>query len=350
MVAFGKKRGLLVGLDVGSSAVKVMTLAEKKRGSYAIESLGLVPLPPEAIVEGQIIDPPAVADAIRKLMDQAGVRSRRVAFSVAGSAVFVKRVSVPATADRAELHESILWEAEQYLPFSREEVLIDYQVLETTSSTGQIQAVIVALKRDFAQMYLDALHQGRVEPVVLDIDAFAVQNAYELNYPELTRSQTVVALMNVGATKTNINIVQGTEPLFVRDAMVGMRSLTELVRTEFNLTYDQAELAKRGRYELRMEQIRPYFQQVFQDFGREITKTFRFFKQNFQDIEIRRVLLSGGGALTPGFKEFVQQTVGAPTELMDPTRALDTSAVDPEFLEEQRPALAVVVGLALRRE
>ena len=348
MQFFRRRKGLLVGLDIGSNSVKAVQLVERG-GRYSVETLGLIPLAPEVIVEGQIIDPPAVADSIQKLFEQAQIKTQRVAFAASGSAVFVKRVSVPATPDPAELHESILWETEQYLPFSREEVLIDYHILQEESTETQVEAVIVALKRDYAQMYIDIIQQANLEPAVFDIDAFAIQNAFEVNYPELAQTRDVVALIHVGASKLTMNIVRGMDPLFVRDAMMGMRALTEIIRTEFNLTYDQAELAKRGRYEIRLEQLRPYMQQVFQDIAREIAKTIRFFRQNFTELTIRQAFLSGGGVLTPGFREFTQHAIELPVEILDPFRTIDASNVDPDFIEEHRPILAVAVGLALRR-
>ncbi len=346
---FKKKKGRLIGLDIGSSAVRMLLLNGGEKGAYSIDAYGLVPLPPEAIVEGAIIDPNAVIDAIQHLMNQVNVKQGKVAFSIGGSSVFVKKVTIAGTEDPLELRESVYWEAEQFLPFPREEVMLDYHLLGDPTVQPKVDVVVVALKRDIAQVYIDTIQQTGLEPAVLDIDAFAVQNAFELNYQAEYNSSNVFMLLNIGASKTTINVIQNGEPLLVRDAMIGMRILTELIKNEFNLTYDQAELVKRGRHEIRLEQVRPYVSQVSQDIAREIDKTMRFFTNSYPELKVSKVFLCGGGALTPGLVDYIKTVVKVPAELCDPMRLIDTSHVDEEFIEEVRYASAVVVGLALRR-
>ena len=346
---FKKKPEQLLGLDIGSANVRLIYLREKGQRTYSLDAFGVLPLSPETIVEGSIIDPSAVVDTLGHLVTQLQVKERRVAFSISGNAVFVKTLRVGSVEDPYEMRESIFWEAEQFLPFPRDEVMLDYHIIGDPATQPQVDVVVVALKRDVAQMYLDTLRQANLEPICLDIDAFAVQNAFELNYPDEVRGNTVIMLINIGASKTNINIMKGGEPLLVRDAMVGVRALTDLVRAEFNLTYDQAELAKRGRYEIRPEQLKPYINQVLQDIGRELQKTYRFFQSSYPDSPVKKIYISGGGSQTLGLKDYLAQVTQVPVEMMDPFRVLDTSAVDPGLLDEHRYASAVTVGLGIRK-
>lgn len=346
---FAKKQEPLIGLDIGSANVRLLQVREKGHKTYALEAFGVLPLNPEAIVEGAIIDPSAVVDTLRHLISQLQIKNRKVAFSISGNAVFVKTLRVGSIEDPYEMRESIFWEAEQFLPFPRDEVMLDYHILGNPATQPQVDVVVVALKRDVAQIYLDTLRQANLEPVCLDVDAFAVQNAYELNYPEDVRGNKIVMLVNIGSSKMNINIVRGEEPLLVRDAMVGVRALTDLVRTEFNLTYDQAELAKRGRYEIRVEQLKPYINQVLQEIGRELQKTYRFFQNSYPNTAVSKVYLSGGGSQTIGIIDYLKQITQLPVEMQDPFRVVDTSSLDPTLLDEQRYASAVVMGLGIRK-
>ncbi len=344
-----KKKESVIGLDIGSANIRMIHLREKARQSFAVVAFGVLPISPETIVEGAIIDPSAVVDTIQHLRTQLQVKERRVAFSMSGNAVFVKTLKVASSPDPLEMRESIMWEAEQFLPFPRDEVMLDYHVVGDPARDMQVDVVVVALKRDAAQVYLDAIQQAGFEPVVLDVEAFAMQNAFELNYPEEAGSDRLIMLAQVGASKTNINIIRGGHPLLVRDVMVGARALTDMLRTEFNLTYDQAELAKRGRYEIRMEQIQPYVNQVIQDICREIQKTFRFFTNSFGEIALSKVYLCGGGANLPGLDDALSGILKCQVEKMDPFRVLDYSAVDPNLIEDYRYASAVAVGLGIRK-
>lgn len=344
-----KKQETVLGLDIGSSCIRLIHLREKGRGSFAVDAFGVLPINPETIVEGSIIDPSAVVDTIQHLRTQLQLKEKRVAFSLSGNAVFVKTIKVASSPDPLEMRESILWEAEQFVPFPRDEVMLDYHIVGDPSREMQVDVIVVALKRDAAQVYLDTIQQAGFEPVILDVDAFAMQNAFELNYPDEASSDRVLLLAQIGASKTNINIVRGGHPLLVRDVMVGARALTDILRTEFNLTYDQAELAKRGRYEIRMEQVQPYIQQIIQDICREIQKTYRFFTNSYGEIALSKAYICGGGSNLVGLEEALSGVLRCPVEKLDPFRVLDYSAVDPTLIDEYRYASAVAVGLGIRK-
>ena len=227
----------VVGLDIGSSSVKLVELSGGK-GGWSITGAAHQGLPAEAIVDGAIMDAGTVAEAIRACFDQARIKSDAVCTAVSGHAVIIKRISMPAMSVE-ELAESIQWEAEQYIPFDISEVSLDYQIMENMTDEGNMDVLLVAVKRDKINDYTSAIAQAQKNPVVVDIDAFAVQNCYEMSYdidPALS-----TALINIGASVTNIAILNGSNPTFWRDINVGGNQYTDAIQKELNLPYETAE-------------------------------------------------------------------------------------------------------------
>ncbi len=228
----------LVGLDIGSSAVKAVELKPVGRG-YRVAAYGSEPLPPDSIVDGAIIDGAAVADAIRRLFDSRGIRTKDVAASLSGNAVIVKKITLP-TMTEAELAESIYWEAEQYIPFEIQDVNLDYQVLEGgANGNGTMEVLLVAAKKEKIADYTGVIAQAGRTAVVIDVDAFALQNAYEVNYG--MEPGSVIVLLNAGASATNINILSGEQSVFTRDVSIGGNAYTEALQRELSLPYDVAD-------------------------------------------------------------------------------------------------------------
>jgi type IV pilus assembly protein PilM len=215
----------VVGLDIGSSAIKVVELRPSGR-SFKVVGFGTEPVPGDTIVDGAIIDAAAVADAIRRLLDDRKIKTREVVASLSGNAVIVKKINLPVMTE-AELSESIHWEAEQYIPFDIQDVNLDYQILSTQAGDGKgsMEVLLVAAKKDKITDYTDVIKKTGCTPVVVDVDAFAVQNAYEANYD--IEPGAVVALLNAGASGVNINIVSGEQSLFTRDISMGGNAFTE---------------------------------------------------------------------------------------------------------------------------
>ncbi len=237
MFGLGKAKAV-VGLDIGSSAVKGVELkaAGKK---YRVTAFASEPIPPDSIVDGAIIDGAAVADAIRRLFENKAFKAKEVAASLSGNAVIVKKISLPVMTE-AELAESIHWEAEQYIPFDIQDVNLDYQILDAGTgpdSKGTMDVLLVAAKKEKIADYTGVISQAGRTAVVVDVDAFALQNAYETNYG--IDPQAVVVLLNAGASAININIVSGSQSVFTRDVSLGGNAYTEAVQKELNLPFDE---------------------------------------------------------------------------------------------------------------
>src|SRR4249919_1361960 len=224
MFGLGKSKAV-VGLDIGSSAVKAIELKPSGKG-FKVTAFGIEPIPPDSIVDGAIIDGTAVADAIRRLFENKAFKTKEVAASLSGNAVIVKKISLPVMTD-TELAESIYWEAEQYIPFDIQDVNLDYQILDPGTgpdSKGTMDVLLVAAKKDKIADYTGVIVQAARVPAVVDVDAFALQNAYEVNYG--LEPDAVVVLLNAGASATNINILHGDQSVFTRDISTGGNAYT----------------------------------------------------------------------------------------------------------------------------
>jgi type IV pilus assembly protein PilM len=346
------KTKAVVGLDIGSSAVKAVELKQTGK-TYRVAAFGSEPVPPDSIVDGAIIDGTAVADAIHRLFESHAFKTKDVAASLSGNAVIVKKINLPAMTD-AELAESIYWEAEQYIPFDIQDVNLDYQILNpgtSPESNGTMEVLLVAAKKDKIADYTGVISQAGRNPVVVDVDAFALQNAFELNYaPE---AGVVTVLLNAGASAVNINIMSGDQSLFTRDISIGGNAYTEAVQKELSLPFDRAEQLKKGQDVdgIRFEDAAPVLHAMTENVLLEIQKTFDFFKATASSDRVDRVLLSGGASRVDGFARALEERLSAPVESFDPFRKI---AFTPDKLgmtdvDNVVPTAAVAVGLALRR-
>jgi type IV pilus assembly protein PilM len=348
-VLFARSKGV-VGLDIGSSAVKLVELRERK-GAFALAKVGVESLSPEAIVDGSIMDSSLVVDAINKLADQAKTKNANFATSLSGHSVIIKKIQVPAMS-LEELAESIQWEAEQYIPFDINDVRLDYEVLsEEGMGEGQMDVLLVAVKRDKVNDYMSVISQAGKQPALVDVDAFAVQNCYEVNYD--LDPLKVVALVNMGATVTNINILARGQTVFWRDISFGGNQFTESLQREYNLAFEQAEALKRGQQVERYDpaEARAVLDAVSAEMAGEIQKTFDFFAATSSEGPVDELVVSGGCALTPNLLQVLRERFGVPVELLDPFRRVHfkESDFDAEWLRAVSPMLAVPVGLAVRK-
>ncbi|MDX1583345.1 MAG: type IV pilus assembly protein PilM, partial [Thermoanaerobaculia bacterium] len=238
---FFSKSKNLVGLDIGSSAVKLVELKEKKGGQFQLVKIGLEPLSPEAIVDGSIMDSSMVVDTITRIVDEQGVKNQNFGTSVSGHSVIIKKITLPAMSPE-ELAESIQWEAEQYIPFDINDVNLDYVPLN--QGADNVDIILVAVKKEKIADYTSVISQAGKSAGLVDVDGFALQNAYELNY-EVVPGETVV-LVNAGASIVNINIVKGNVTAFTRDISMGGNQFTEEIQKQLNVSYDEAEALKVG--------------------------------------------------------------------------------------------------------
>jgi type IV pilus assembly protein PilM len=351
MFGLGRSRKPVVGLDIGSSAVKAVELRPVGNG-FRVSAFASEPVPPGSIVDGAIIDASAVVEAIRQLFEHKAFKVKEVATSVSGNAVIVKRISLPAMTER-ELFESIYEEAEPYIPFDIQDVNLDYQILDTgqRDRNGTMDVLLVAAKKEKIANYTGVIAEAGRVPVIVDVDAFALQNAYELNYG--SSGGAVAVLLNAGASAININIVRGGQSAFTRDISIGGNAYTEAVQKELNLPFEAAEQAKKGEPVdgVSGDEVESVLHAMTENVLLEIQKTFDFFKATAASDRIDRILLSGGARSVDGFARAIEERFNAPVDVFDPFRKIAFDPIELGVPEPDRlvPTAAVAVGLALRK-
>ena len=349
MFGLGKSKSV-VGLDIGSSAVKAIELKATGK-TYKVAAFATEPVPPDSIVDGAIIDGTAVAEAIRRVFEQNAFKTKDVAASLSGNAVIVKKINLPVMTE-TELGESIFWEAEQYIPFDIQDVNLDYQILDPgADGKGTMEVLLVAAKKDKIADYTGVITQAGRTAVVVDVDAFALQNAYEANYG--LEPGHVVVLLNAGASAININILSGDQSVFTRDISTGGNAYTEALQKELALPFESAEQAKKGLPVdgVSAEDVKPVLHAMTENVLLEIQKTFDFFKATASSDRMDRIVVSGGASRVDGFVQALQERFGTPVEAFDPFRKI---AFEPQKFgvtdaENVLPTAAVAVGLALRK-
>jgi len=346
-VLFRKSKNL-VGLDIGSSAIKLVELKDAKGGGYRLVKTGLETLSPEAIVDGAIMDASLVVDTVNRIVSSLGVRNNDFGTSLSGHSVIIKKISLP-TMSAEELAESIRWEAEQYVPFDINDVNLDYVVLDAAGGET-MDVLLVAVKKDKIGDYTSVISQVGKTPALVDVDAFALQNAYEVNYP--IEPGRVVALVNIGASVTNVNVLSGSNTIFWRDISFGGNQYTDAIQKQLSLGFEQAEVLKKGESsgDHSMQDILPILRSVSEDLAQELQKTFDFFIATTSTEKIDQIFIAGGSSRVVNLDSQLKERFGIPVEIMNPFRQIDISgsAVSAEWLTENAPSLAISVGLAVR--
>jgi type IV pilus assembly protein PilM len=345
------KSKLAVGLDIGSSGVKVVHLKEKK-GGYQLLAFGTAPLPPEAIVDGALMNSAAIVQTIQELFSQQKVKAKEVAIGIRGHSVIIKKISLPRMSQE-ELDESIQWEAEQYIPFDVKDVNIDTQILADADAAGQMDVLLVAAKKDMINDYTSVCAEAGLVATVVDVDAFAVQNAYEANYD--AEAGGSVVLVNVGAAVTNINVISRGVTTFTRDITMGGNAFTEEIQKQLNISYDEAEALKVGGQgesdAVVPQEVERVIQGVADQLGGEIQRSLDFYASTAADGKVGRALLSGGTARIPALYKTVEARAGVAVEILNPFKniEIDNRKFDAATILAAAPSAAVGVGLALRR-
>jgi len=344
MGLFGGAKSI-VGLDIGSSSIKAVEL-RKAKGEIQVAHVGFEPLASDIVVDSMIVDSGSVSSAISKIFNENKIASKAVATSVSGHSVIVKKITMQSMSEQ-ELQESIHTEAAQHIPFDIADVNIDYQILSEDTTGPQMEVLLVAVKKDKILNYTNVLSLAGKSPAIVDIDAFALQNCYEFNYDPAPGS--TVALLNIGASVMNINIVKGTMPLFTRDVSVGGNQYTDSLLKELDLSFDDAEALKLGQKvgTVSEDAKMPILQQVTEIIVLEIQKTFDFFRATASGEHIERVLLAGGSSVVPGLMESLRQEFSIPVEILNPFQKINPGAGS-DLIEKNAGQLVVAVGLALR--
>jgi type IV pilus assembly protein PilM len=345
---FDKKKDL-IGIDIGSTAIKLIMLKGAK-GSYEVEHLGIAPLPSEAIVDNSLMDTSAVVDALKTLFNGLGIiKLKDAASSVSGNSVIIRKISLAAMSPEA-LEDEIQWEAEQYIPFDINDVNIDFQVLEPDDTDpSKMNVLLVASKKDIINDYLSVFAEAGLKLVLVDVDAFAVQNAFELNYE--SSPEDVYALVNIGASMMNLNVVRGGVSLFTRDVQVGGGIYTEEIQKKMGLSSDEAERLKVSATASSSADLLDSITRVNDTLSMEIRRSLDFYNSNAVEGKISKVLLSGGGCKTFHLLEAVAARLNLPVEVLNPFSQVrfNDRKFDKAFLDEIAPTMAVAVGLASRR-
>jgi type IV pilus assembly protein PilM len=359
----GKKKKSIVGLDIGSSAIKAVEL-RPTRGGFELLHIAHQNLLSDTIVDGHIIDLNHVSDTINRIWTEQNMRTSQIATSLSGHAVIVKKITLPSMPEE-ELDEQIHWEAEQYIPFDINDVNLYHEVIGYDPSGQQMEVLLVACKRDKIAQFTQVISQAGKQPVIVDVDAFALQNAYEVNYHP-SPNQTV-ALLDIGASVMTINIVRGTTSIFTRDISAGGNQYTDLLQKELDLTFEEAESLKRtwrgahgdggasfGQEAQEgdlSERARPAIESVSEMLGLEIQRTLDFFRATAVDSPtIDRMLIAGGSSKVAHLTNYLSEKFQMPVERFDSLRSVrfDHKRFDDEYLRELSPNLAIAVGLAVR--
>ena len=353
MALFQNSRPSL-GLDIGSSGVKLMEVVEDpKTGRRRLTAFGMARLPPEAIVDGAVMNASAIVDAIKDLVQKHRIKTKQVVASVSGHSVIIKRVNLPSMSDE-ELEESIQWEAEQYIPFDINDVYLDVQRLQgVADDPGQMEVLLVAVRKELVNEYQALIQQAGLVPAVIDVDAFALANMFEAAYD--TPNDTV-ALVNIGASNVNIHVLRRGVSAFTRDVNMGGRQFTEEIQRALNVSYEEAEALKVGGDEkdahaVVPEEIERVLASVGETLATEIHRSLDFYLSTAGGGSLARMYLSGGAAPTPGLRSALERTCGCPVEIVDPFRRIQVEerSFNPGYLRGVAPQAAIAVGLGLRR-
>lgn len=353
------KKNQLVGLDIGSHAIKIVEIEETKKGRF-LKNFGMIGLPREAIVEGAIKEIEIVSSAIKNLYKNLKISNKNVATSISGYSVIVKKISI-AKRGQAELESSIQDEAEQYIPFDIHDVNLDYEVLSTEEdesetkeekeqSAGQMDVMLVAAKKDIVEDYVGLLQLTGLNPMTLDVDAFALQNAFELSSEKITGCY---ALVNVGAEELGINVIKNGVSIFTRDSSFGGLQINEGIMSKFNVPYEDAEKIKLGGSKLESKdkgKLEEVFTSVVSGWVNEVKRALDFLVTTYPDQTIERVVVSGGSCRIPGFRKYLEMETEIPVLELNPFSSLriNEKLFDPKYLSYVAPQAAVAVGLALR--
>jgi type IV pilus assembly protein PilM len=352
MKMFSRKSKTTVGLDIGSSLIKVVEVDHSKDVPM-LTKYGIIKLPPEAIVEGEMMDQSLVIEGIQECMTKAGISQKNVVTAVSGRAVIVKKV-VMDKMNPDDAKEAIFWEAEQHVPFDIDDVCLDFQVLKEDVGANQMEILLVAAKKEMVNTHAGIVRDAGFNPTIIDVDSFAVQNALEST--GATRSgETVTGLINIGSDVTNINIIQNNIPYFTRDLSVGSNVFLEAIQRNLGIDFDEADAMLSGELEIE-DQAR--FGEIIAEAAEEISmgieRSVSFLKTAGDAEQIDEVILSGGGARIPGLKEILSERHGINFQVnqaigqMDRTDNLFEDSGDD--MDKVGPLLTVALGLALRRE
>lgn len=346
---FSASQAPLIGVDISTTAVKLLQLS-KVGSRYRIDHYALEPLPPNAVVEKNIVDVDSVGEAIKRALTRAGIKSKQAATAVAGSAVITKVITMPADLSEEDLESQIESEANQYIPYPLDEVSLDFEVLGPAPNSSELMNVLLAASRtENVDIRVAALESGGLAAKVVDVEAFAMENAFRLIADQMSVSKdAVIALVDVGATMTTLIVLKNQRAIYTREQVFGGKQLTDEIMRRYALSFDEASLAKRqgglpDSYE--HEVLEPFKEAMTQ----QISRLLQFFFAGSEYSRVDQVVLAGGSVVIPGIVEMVEQQLGVPTVVANPLAGMALAPkVQAAQLQQDAPALMIAAGLALR--
>ena len=342
MGLFGRSK-VSAGLDIGSGFIKLVVVDHSKSEPEIVQ-VATSPLVPDAIVEGEVMDPVLVAETVRAVIDSAGIKKADVVAAVGGHDVIIKPIPMDRMSE-GDAREVIRWEAEQHVPFDMENVQLDFQILDPEGTGPQMRVLLVAAKRELIENRMSLLSDAGVTPAIIDVDAFAIHNAFQHNYPEAANG--LVALVNIGHETTQVNLVQNGATILVRDIPFGSRRLREALQRERGFTADHAENLLQGRG---ADDIRPMLDERVDEVAIGVERAAAFLTAQSGGEGIGRVFLSGGGAAIPGMVQALGNRLGVRTEVASPLKRVGVrpDVMQSTPIDEFAPMLMLPIGLALR--
>jgi len=345
-----KKRQPLIGIDISSSAVKVLELS-KTGDQIRVERFAAEPLPQNAVVEHAITEVEQVAEAVERAVKRSGTRCKNAAVAVAGTHVITKSIKMAANLNHQELQTQIEMEADHYIPYPLDEVNLDYQVIgQSEENPEENNVLIAACRKEVVDDYVAVIEGPGLNPKVIDIETYAMENAFELIAQHMPGGgmEKTVAIVDIGATTTNINVVHNTRSVYTRDHAFGGRQLTEEIQRRYGLSYEEAGLAKKqgglpDNYQT--DVLRPFMEAMCQ----EIMRALQFFYSASPFNNVDQLLLAGGCAQIPGIDELVAARIGVPAMVANPFTSMSlASRIKPQTLSNDAPSLMIACGLAIR--
>jgi type IV pilus assembly protein PilM len=351
MGLFSRKSAPLIGLDISSTAVKLLELS-RSGNRYRVESYAVEPLAPNSVVEKNITDLEQVGDAIRRAVKRSGTKNKNAAVAVAGSAVISKLITMPANLSEDEMESQIALEADQYVPYPLEEVRLDFEVLgPSETDPDKVVVMLAASRTENVDMRVEAAQLGGLTAKIVDVEVFALENAFSLlaeQMPDGGVGQTI-ALVDIGATMTTLNVLSDLKIVYWRELVFGGKQLTEEIQRRYGLTYEEAGLAKRqgglpDNYVL--EVLMPFKESMAQ----QVNRAMQFFYASSQEIDqVDRIVLAGGCASIPGSDEVIAAKTGSEVIIANPFINMTLSSrVKPQILLKDAPSLMIACGLAMR--
>lgn len=346
---FGKK-DRLIGLDIGSRSIKAAEIAETKKG-YTLGRFGIADIPPGLIEDGAIKDAEQIAEMIRGLFKDYGIKGQNVAMSVGGYSVIVKKINVQSMSEE-QLQETISFEAEQYIPFDISDVNLDFQILgENVNNPNQMNVLLVAAKKEMVNDYVNLAQMAGLNPCIVDVDAFALQNIYELNHSPDDGEN--IALIDIGASKTSLNILKGNTSVFMRDVSLGCGQINQKIASLIDCSILEAEQIKFGSQsdKITSGDLSDIVSSVVSDWCTEIRRALDFFYSTYPDDQIKKIVLSGGGGNIKELRQLLSVETSAEVTTINPFEMLtiDGSRFDVDFLKRIAPQASISMGLATRK-